>query len=127
MVAVGGVAVSDGALLLVQRANPPEAGRWSIPGGRVEAGETLAQAVEREVLEETGLEVRCGRLLGWVERILPENHFVILDFEVVVSGTSELRAGGDASAASWVALREVESKDTVSGLFEFLRENGVIG
>ncbi|HUC37187.1 MAG TPA: NUDIX domain-containing protein [Acidimicrobiales bacterium] len=126
-VAVGGVAVVDGSLLMVRRANPPEAGRWTIPGGRVEAGETIAEAVERELGEETGLDVRCGQLRGWVERILPGYHFVILDFDVTVEGTRDLVAGGDALEVGWVPLEQVESFETVSGLVEFLRGHGVVG
>jgi len=127
VIAVGGVAVKDGALLLVRRRNPPEAGRWTIPGGRVEVGESLAQAVERELREETALEVSCGALRGFAERILPDRHYVILDFDVVVVGDSEPVAGGDASAVSWVPLDEVGKMDTVSGLVGFLQEHGVIG
>jgi acetyl-CoA carboxylase carboxyl transferase subunit beta len=127
VVAVGGVAVEDDALLLVRRRNAPEAGRWTIPGGRVEVGESLAQAVERELLEETALEVSCGALRGFAERIYPDHHYVILDFDVVVVGDREPVAGGDASAVSWVPLAEVTKMDTVSGLMGFLQEHGVIG
>jgi ADP-ribose pyrophosphatase YjhB (NUDIX family) len=127
VVAVGGVAVVDGALLLVRRGKPPEAGRWTIPGGRVEMGESLAEAVERELLEETGLDVHCGRLRGWSERIVPGYHYVILDFDVTVAGDPTPAAGGDAVAVSWVLLGEVVSIDTVSGLVEFLRDHGVLG
>jgi acetyl-CoA carboxylase carboxyl transferase subunit beta len=127
VVAVGGVAVIDGAVLLVRRGEPPEAGRWTLPGGRVEAGETLAAAVERELLEETGLEVRCGDLRGWVERILPGYHYVILDFDVTVVGGFTPVAGGDAVSVSWVPLDEVASIDTVHGLVQFLEEHDVLG
>jgi ADP-ribose pyrophosphatase YjhB (NUDIX family) len=127
VVAVGGLAVLDGAVLLVRRGEPPEAGRWTIPGGRVEVGETLAEAVERELLEETGLDVRCGELRGWVERILPGYHYVILDFDVTVVGGRTPVAGGDAVDVSWVSLGEVASLDTVGGLVEFLQEHEVLG
>jgi ADP-ribose pyrophosphatase YjhB (NUDIX family) len=128
VVAVGGVAVVGGALLLVQRATDPQAGRWTIPGGRVEAGEPLANAVERELLEETGLRVRCGSLLGWAERTGPGYHFVILDFTVEVSEHAlEPEAGGDAAAAAWIALEEVPDVSLVEGLEEFLRSHGVLG
>lgn len=126
MVAVGGLAVHEGALLLVRRANPPEPGRWTIPGGKVEAGETLAAAVERELGEETGLEVRCGALTGWVERILPGFHYVILDFDVEVVNPGMPVAGGDALEAAWVPLDEVTALDTVSGLVNFLKEHRVL-
>jgi ADP-ribose pyrophosphatase YjhB (NUDIX family) len=124
---VGGVAVVDGALLLVQRANPPQAGRWTVPGGRVESGETLASAVEREVGEETGLAVRCGPFLGWVERMGAGYHFVILDFRVhVPAGAPRPRAGGDALAVRWVPVDDVPQVALVDGLEEFLREHGVV-
>ena len=92
----------------------------------MEAAETLSQAVERELREETGLEVRCGALRGWAERIGPDHHFVILDFDVSLIGGRAPTAGGDAVDASWVPLGEVESMETVSGLVDFLREHDVL-
>jgi 8-oxo-dGTP diphosphatase len=126
-VAVGAVALVDGALLMVKRANPPEAGRWTLPGGRVEPDETLEAAVVREVREETGLSARCGPLRGWAQRISPGFNYVILDFDIVVDDqASPLKPGGDASDAAWVPREGVSSLETVSGLCEFLREHGVI-
>jgi len=128
VVAVGAVAVVDGSLLLVRRANPPEPGRWTVPGGRLEAGESVPEAVEREVLEETGLRVRCGELVGWAERRVPGHHFVILDFAVALEGPSLLPpvAGGDAADAAWVTLGAVAGHDLVTGLEDFLRRHGVL-
>lgn len=127
VVAVGGVAVLGGALLLVQRATEPQAGRWTIPGGRVEAGEALASAVEREMLEETGLRVRCGELLGWVERMGAGYHFVILDFVVTIADERATAvAGSDAAAVAWVPLAEVPGVRLVDGVEEFLRAHGVL-
>lgn len=126
VVAVGGVAVVDGALLLVQRATAPEAGRWTIPGGRVDPGESVLEAVRRELYEETGLRVACGRLLGWAERRGPGYHFVILDFVVSTGGRGDPSPGSDASAVAWVPLADVPSLDIVSGLADFLRLHGVL-
>jgi 8-oxo-dGTP diphosphatase len=123
---VGAVAVDDDRLLLVRRGHGPAAGDWSVPGGRVEAGETLAEAVVRELREETGLEAVCGPLLGWVERIEADHHFVILDFEVTVIGGGEPRAGDDAAQAAWVPRHEVLELRLVEGLAEHLADWGVI-
>jgi 8-oxo-dGTP diphosphatase len=123
---VGAVAVLDGNLLLVQRRNEPGAGEWSVPGGRVEPGETLAEAVVRELAEETGLEGVCGSLVGWVERIGPDHHFVILDFAVTLLADDEPRPGDDALDARWVPLDEVADWLLVDGLAEFLHDHGIL-
>lgn len=92
----------------------------------MEAGETLAEAVTRELLEETGLEGVCGRLIGWVERLDDAHHFVILDFEVTLVGSGQPKAGDDAAEARWVDLHEVGSMRLVDGLAEFLHDHGLI-
>jgi 8-oxo-dGTP diphosphatase len=125
-VAVGAVAVNDGRLLLVRRGHGPAAGEWSVPGGRVEGGELLAEAIVREVWEETGLECVCGELVGWVERIDDDHHFVILDFEVTVLDPRDPIAGGDAAEAMWVPLNDVLELDLVDGLAEFLHDQQII-
>jgi mutator protein MutT len=125
-VCVGAVAVDDDRLLLIRRGKAPGAGRWSIPGGRVEAGETLAEAVVRELAEETGLEGVCGELVGWVERIEGDLHQVILDFFVEVLDPDRARAGDDALDVAWVPLDLVAEQELVEGLAEFLHENGVL-
>ena len=126
-VCVGAVVVDDGRLLLIRRGHGPAAGAWSVPGGRVEAGETVGEAVVRELAEETGLEGLCGSLLGWVERIDEEHHYVILDFVVDVLDPVDPVAGDDAMEAAWVALHEVgEMANLVEGLAEFLHEHGVL-
>jgi 8-oxo-dGTP diphosphatase len=125
-VCVGAVAVRDGALLMVRRGHGPAAGEWSIPGGRVEAGELLAEAVVREVREETGLECVCGGLLGWVERFADGYHFVILDFETTVLDDGEPTAGDDAAEVLWVPLHELLDLQLVDGLAEFLHDHGVL-
>lgn len=125
-VCVGAIAVHDGRLLLIRRGHGPAAGEWSLPGGRVEPGETLAEAVVRELVEETGVEGVCERLVGWVERIGADYHFVILDFAVTVLDPGALHAGSDAAEAEWVALDDVPHRRLVEGLAEFLHENGIV-
>jgi ADP-ribose pyrophosphatase YjhB (NUDIX family) len=125
-VCVGAVAVDGDRLLLVRRGRPPGVGLWSVPGGRVHTGETLAEAVVRELAEETGLDGVCDRFLGWVERIGPEHHFVILDFAVTVLAPDVARAGDDAAEVAWVPLDEVSDRPLVDGLLEFLAEHGVL-
>jgi ADP-ribose pyrophosphatase YjhB (NUDIX family) len=123
---VGAVALSAGRLLLVQRATSPGRGLWSLPGGRVEQGETLAEACVRELAEETGVEGVCGELIGWVERITDRYHFVILDFAVTPLSIDPPRASSDASDARWVPLDEVTDLPLVAGLAEFLADHDII-
>lgn len=129
---VGAVAVHDGALLLVRRGRGPAAGEWSVPGGRVERGETLAEAVVREVAEETSLECVCGPFLGWVERIDDGGggtdgwHHVILDFAATVLDHGTPIAGDDAAEVAWVPLEDVADLVLVDGLAEFLHDHGVL-
>jgi 8-oxo-dGTP diphosphatase len=123
---VGAVAVDAERLLMVRRGRGPAAGEWSVPGGRVDAGETLAEAVLRELAEETGLDGVCDELIGWVERIGPDHHFVILDFRVSVLDPADPVAGSDAAEAEWVPLHEVAERRVVDGLAEFLHEHGIL-
>ncbi|MGQ0521241.1 MAG: NUDIX hydrolase [Actinomycetota bacterium] len=125
-VCVGAVVVDSERLLLVRRGHGPAAGEWSVPGGRVDAGETLAEAVLRELSEETGLDGVCDELIGWVERITPKHHFVILDFRVRVFDPADPVAGSDAAEAAWVPLADVAGLCLVDGLAEFLHEHGIL-
>jgi mutator protein MutT len=125
-VCVGAIAIDDGRLLLVRRGNEPGRGRWSVPGGRVEAGETLQEAVVRELLEETGVEGVVMGLVGVAEAIDDDYHHVIIDYAVEVLAPAPPSAGSDATEARWVALADVAELDLVDGLAEFLHEHGVI-
>jgi 8-oxo-dGTP diphosphatase len=125
-VCVGAVAVAGDRLLLVRRGREPGQGLWSIPGGRVEAGESLVEAVERELVEETGIVARCGPLLGVAERREGDHHFVILDYLVDVAEAGAPAPGTDAEEAAWVPLDEVTGWPLVPGLAGFLAANGVL-
>ena len=119
-----------GRLLLIRRRNEPGAGLWSVPGGRVEPGESDQQAVTREVLEETHLVVTCGPLAGRVE--LPGLGGSVIDvgdyLAFVVGG--ELAAGDDAADARWVTPGEAGALDAAGeltgGLMAALRSWGVL-
>jgi 8-oxo-dGTP diphosphatase len=111
-VAVGAIVVRDDRALLVRRAKPPSEGLWAVPGGRVELGETLQEAVEREIKEETGLTIRAGNPVYSFDVILRDDagrvrfHYVIVDLLAdYVSGT--LRPGDDACEARWVTPTEL--------------------
>jgi mutator protein MutT len=123
---VGAVAVSDDQILMIRRGRGPAQGAWSVPGGRVERGETLAEAVVRELFEETGLEGVCEQLVGWVERIDADYHYVILDFRVTIVADPDPVAGSDAAEAAWVPLADVAELSLVEGLAEFLHEHGIL-
>lgn len=126
-VAVGAIVVSDDRLLLIRRGADPGRGRWSVPGGRVEPGELIVEAVVRELAEETGLEGVCGPLLGVVERIGDGHHFVILDHVVTVLDPNvDPVPGDDAAEVAWVSLSDVASWPLVDGLAEFLHEHGIL-
>ena len=125
-VAVGAIALADDRILLIRRGHGPAAGRWSVPSGRIERGETAAEAVVRELFEETGLEGVCGPMIGWAELISDEAHFVVLDFEATILGQGEPVAGSDAAEALWVPLDELDTYRLVPGLAEFLHDQGII-
>lgn len=123
-VAVGGVCVRDGRLLVVRRGRGVATGRWSLPGGRVEPGETLVAAVTRELREETGLDVEVGPLCGIAERISERAHYVIIDYWVDAAGTAT--PGDDAAAVAWIDRGGLDALDLVDGLIDFLTAHGVL-
>jgi 8-oxo-dGTP diphosphatase len=119
--------VTDGDdLLLVQRGKEPYEGLWALPGGGVEPGETLAEAVTRELFEETGMEGACGELMAAREDFGSDLHFVVLVHRVHLMERGEPIAGDDARAARWVPLGDVADQVLVPGLAELLHEHGII-
>lgn len=112
-----------GRLLVVQRGHEPAAGLWSVPGGKVEPGETDGQAVIREIQEETGLTVTVGPLAGVVERA-GRGGFIydIYDYDAAVVGSASVaRAGDDAADLRWVSLAEIDALPLTEGLMTALR------
>jgi ADP-ribose pyrophosphatase YjhB (NUDIX family) len=114
LVGVGAVIVDRGRVVVVRRSTEPLKGEWSIPGGMLELGESVAAAAAREALEETGLTVEPGEVLGVFDRILPDSagkvryHYVLIDLLCRrVSG--ELRAGGDAAEVRWLTAEQLRS------------------
>lgn len=114
IVGVGGVVISDGRALLIKRGGPPLKGQWSIPGGMLELGETLVEGVERELAEETGIEIRVLELIEVFERIeldaagRARYHFVVLDY-LCEAVRGEVRAGSDVSDVAWAEPSEFGS------------------
>ena len=127
---VGGIVRHADRLLLVRRGQEPARGTWSVPGGRVEPGETDQQATAREVHEETGLRVVVGRLVGTVERDAPAGGvYVINDYDCrLVRGVDPdaVRAGDDADEAAWFAGSQLRELDCSPGLVEALTAWGVL-
>jgi ADP-ribose pyrophosphatase YjhB (NUDIX family) len=124
----GGVLRDErGRVLLVRRGHAPYAGTWSLPSGRAEPGEDLRDAAAREVVEETGLTVQVGELLGVVHRQDPagDYRYEIHDFACQATG-GELTAGDDADEVGWFTQDEMEQMPLSPGLLGALRDFGVL-
>jgi mutator protein MutT len=127
IVGVGAIILDGPHIALIRRAQEPGKGRWTFPGGVVELGETVRDAVRREALEETGLQVDVGELVAIFDRILRDQarriqyHYVILDFLArPVSGL--LRPGDDAGDVRWVSLTELDQLDVTEQAKEIARK-----
>ncbi len=113
---VGAVIIKDDEVVLIKRGQAPLKGHWSLPGGAQKVGETAKEAVVRETLEETGLEVIPIRLLTVVDIIerdgqgVVRHHYTVADYLCRVTGGA-LKPGGDAADARWVALGKLDEMD----------------
>ena len=128
VIGVGAVVICDGKILLEKRKNEPGKGKWSIPGGLVELGESVEQTVIREVREETGLEVEKPEHIDVVDNVVRDNnseikyHFVIIDYFVKLKGGT-MKATSDAEELRWVTFDEVEQYDLTITFRAFFQRN----
>jgi len=127
IVAVGAAVFADQSVLLARRRHEPGKGRWSLPGGAVELGEPIVDALTRELREETSISIEIGGLLGVFDRIVydPEKrvkyHYVLVDYwGWIVSGSP--RPGSDISHVQWVPLGELDMFEMDHELVEAIRK-----
>ena len=125
-VGVGAVVLDGPRVLLVRRGKAPLYGKWSLPGGMVELGETTREAVQREIEEECSLKIQVLDVCGVLDRVVRDAegriryHWVLVDYVAFVeSGT--LCAASDADEAAWVEVNEVARLDTTDGLLDMIR------
>ncbi|WP_156830490.1 NUDIX hydrolase [Methylobacter marinus] len=123
-IGVGGIVFNlQNQVLLIQRNQPPAMGLWSIPGGKLEAGESLVSACQREIQEETGLITEIKNIVAVVERRIENFHYVIIDYLALLheGGNSIPTAQSDIADAKWVDLENIDDYDLVDGLAEIIR------
>jgi ADP-ribose pyrophosphatase YjhB (NUDIX family) len=125
-VGVGAVVLHRGRVLLVRRGNPPLAGKWSLPGGLCELGETTAECARREVQEECGLAIRVVEVAGVLDRVIRDDagriryHWVLVDY-LAVPESDLVTAGSDAAEVRWVDIDRVDDLEHTDGLVEMIQ------
>lgn len=125
-VGVGAVVLNGGRVLLVRRGGRPSFGKWSLPGGLVELGETTAEAVRREIAEECSCHIRVVGVCGVIDRVVRDAegrvryHYVLVDY-LAYTDSDDIEAGDDAAEACWVPIDQVERMDVTEGLFDMIR------
>ncbi|MEM3506619.1 MAG: NUDIX hydrolase [Candidatus Bathyarchaeia archaeon] len=131
LVGVGAVIIDKDSVLLVKRKHEPGKGLWSIPGGLVELGETVREAVKREVKEETGLDVEVVKLIDVVDNIIKDEqnrikfHYILIDFLVsIIRG--ECKPTSDASEIKWFKYNELTNYKVTNTAMNLLKKIGFI-
>ena len=124
-VGVGAVVLHRGCVLLVRRGGQPSMGKWTLPGGLVELGETTAAAVRREIREECGLDIRVVGIAGVIDRVVRDGdgriryHYVLVDY-LAYADTDAIEAASDAAEARWVELDHVAELEITEGLTDMI-------
>ncbi|MDD5413177.1 MAG: NUDIX hydrolase [Methylobacter sp.] len=123
VIGVGGIVFNDKRqVLMIQRNQPPAMGLWSVPGGKLEAGESLSDACKREIKEETGLDIVVKNIVAIVERRIESFHYVVIDFLAHLLGDENTLpiAQSDVAEAKWISLDNIDEYDLVDGLAEII-------
>jgi len=123
MIGVGGIVFNaHKQVLMIKRNQPPAAGLWSVPGGKLEAGESLTEACRREIKEETGLDAEVKNIVAVVERRIEGFHYVIIDFLAVLNNAENTApiAQSDVSEAGWIGLDCLADYRLVEGLGDII-------
>ena len=125
-VGVGAVILHEDKVLLVRRGQSPSFGKWSLPGGLVELGETTIEAIAREILEECGIKIRVVDVAGVITRVVKDDadrvryHYVLVDY-LAYPDSLDVVAGSDAGDARWFEIERVANLDTTQGLLDMIR------
>lgn len=125
-IGIGGIVFnSRNQVLLIKRDKPPARGYWSVPGGKQEAGESMVEACQREIIEETGLVTEVKQIVAVVERRVENFHYVIIDFLAQLKDPQMTLpvAQSDACEARWIDLAEIADYPLVEGLAEIIRRS----
>ena len=124
-VGVGAVVLHGDRVLLVRRGGQPSSGKWSLPGGLVELGETTADAIRRELQEECAIDVELVDIAGVIDRVVRDRegrvryHYVLVDY-LALAASDTICAGSDAAEAQWVEIDRVHELDVTDGLMDMI-------
>jgi 8-oxo-dGTP diphosphatase len=125
-IGVGAVILHEDKILLVRRGKSPSFGKWTLPGGLVELGETTTEAIAREIVEECGIKIRVVDVAGVITRVVRDDddriryHYVLVDY-LAYPDSMDVVAGSDAAEAQWFEIERLTDLDTTPGLLDMIR------